>query len=176
MVANPIDLSRRNLFKGRLSGASFSDIRPPWAVGDEFEARCTRCGDCLRHCPEGILATGDGGYPIVDFTKGSCTFCADCVKACSPQALDRGVGAPWAIKATVTAACLSSLGISCRSCGDVCAPRALRFRLQLGGRAKLEIERGFCTGCGACLAVCPVQAIQLREALHQPLARLEGAA
>jgi ferredoxin-type protein NapF len=178
MLANPVDISRRNLLTGRVGAGQSRDIRPPWSIGQEFEARCSRCGDCLEHCAERILVAGDGGYPKVDFSKGRCTFCADCVTACKSQALDRAVGAPWSLKAEVKTGCLSITGISCRSCGDVCHSKAIRFFPRTGGRVHLEIERGFCTGCGACLGVCPVQAIALaaQKPMEGPLGRLEGVA
>lgn len=121
---------------------------------------------------------GDGGFPVVDFQRGECTFCGDCAEACEPRALDRSRGSPWRIKAEVSAKCLSERGISCRSCGDVCDSRAIRFQLMTGGRAALKLETGFCTGCGACVAVCPVNAIQVKPPVQsgQKQSQLEGAA
>ncbi|MEO5344162.1 MAG: ferredoxin-type protein NapF [Gammaproteobacteria bacterium SHHR-1] len=159
-----VDQSRRNLLRGRVRPVD-APLRPPWALSEGFEARCSRCGDCVRACPEGILIGGDGGFPEVDFRRGACSFCAECVSACAPAALDKAQPRPWRIKAEIGADCLSVRGISCRSCGDVCDPRAIRFQLQLGGRAQPLLERGFCTGCGACQAVCPVQAVSLRSAV-----------
>ncbi|MEO5343308.1 MAG: ferredoxin-type protein NapF [Gammaproteobacteria bacterium SHHR-1] len=156
-----MDHARRNLLRGRVTAVD-APLRPPWALAEGFEARCSRCGDCLDACPEGILILGDGGYPEVDFRRGACTFCGDCASACAPAALDKTQSRPWRIKAEIGADCLSARGISCRSCGDVCDPRAIRFQLQLGGRALPLVEQGYCTGCGACQAICPVQAVRLR--------------
>ena len=37
----------------------------------------------------------------------------------------------------------------------------IRFRLLGGGRAMASISSEACTGCGECIAVCPVNAIEL---------------
>lgn len=61
---------------------------PPWAAAyARFIDLCTRCGDCLRACPGGILVSGAGGFPNVGFGHGACTFCGDCVRACEAGAL-----------------------------------------------------------------------------------------
>ena len=59
-MTDGVNLSRRGLFRGRLS-APRPGIQLPWSVSwDEFVAGCTRCGDCLAACPEQILIKGDG--------------------------------------------------------------------------------------------------------------------
>jgi ferredoxin-type protein NapF len=178
VTANPIDNSRRNLLRGRPGLGQTAAVRPPWALIEGFEARCSRCDRCIQHCETGILIRGDGGFPQVDFRRGDCSFCGDCVKVCDSGALHRGQARPWRIKAAISAACLSAQGISCRSCGEACDPRAISFRLQTGGRALPEVEQGFCSGCGACVAVCPVQAIEVRQpvAVVGETNQLEGAA
>ena len=40
------------------------------------------------------------------------------------------------------------------------AARAIRFPLVAGGVPRPEIDTGACTGCGACVAPCPVNAIE----------------
>ena len=133
-------------------------VRLPWAAA-AFAELCTRCVDCALACKERIVVAGDGGFPEVDFKRGECTFCGDCVKACKTGALSRTVEPPWLFKAQVNDRCLSVKGITCRSCADVCDTRAIRFQLQVGGGAVLSIDSENCTGCGACVSVCPVQAV-----------------
>ncbi|MFP8977589.1 hypothetical protein ACLI36_13485, partial [Pseudomonas aeruginosa] len=53
-------------------------------------------------------------------------------------------------------------GIHCRSCQYACEPAAIRFRPALGGVALAVLDSQRCNCCGACLAPCPSQAIQLR--------------
>src|SRR5574338_593991 len=78
-------------------------VKTPRAGAEaDFTARCSRCGDCLSACPTGILRKGEGGFPVVDFSRGECTFCGDCVNACMPGALHRLDGqAPWSLSARI---------------------------------------------------------------------------
>jgi ferredoxin-type protein NapF len=126
----------------------------------EFIDRCTRCNDCLKACPTRILVIGDGGYPTVDFSAGECTFCSDCVTSCQPKALLRQPEqAAWPYKAAIGEDCLPRQGVECRTCGDFCDVHAIRFTPRLGGSPLPEIDGEICTGCGACVAPCPVAAI-----------------
>lgn len=151
-------------------------IRPPWAVSDDlFTERCTRCDDCIAACHAGILKRGGGGFPEVDFSTAGCDFCQACVTSCAEQALlltDPTGQAPWQYKARFNNNCLSEQGITCQSCGDVCEMRAIRFKMVVGGRALIEMNSSVCNGCGECVSVCPVKAIQVKysdqaETLHE---------
>lgn len=156
-----VDHGRRNFLRGLPRHPP--PLRPPWArVEAEFGARCSRCTDCLRACPQHILTTGPGGYPTVDFGRGECTFCGACADACQPRALERnGDHPPWALLAAIGPACLPRQGIECRICGDFCTPRAIRFPPRVGGAAVPEVAADACTGCGACVAPCPVAAVTI---------------
>jgi ferredoxin-type protein NapF len=155
--------SRRGFLTGRLSAVRRHEQRPPWAIdAAAFEARCTRCGDCVRACPTGIVVAGGGGFPKVDFGRGECTFCGDCAMACTAAVLRREAGAtPWSLTVTIADTCLAGHGVECRVCGETCDTGAIRFRPQLGGVARPQLEAARCTGCGACYAPCPVSAIAL---------------
>jgi ferredoxin-type protein NapF len=134
----------------------------PWALAEEeFLARCTRCNACIDACPEHIVVRGSGGFPEVDFSRGGCTFCGRCADACVPRALDRAAGEPWVLKATIGAGCLARNRVVCRSCGERCEARAIRFALAAGGVGEPVVDCDRCTGCGACVAVCPVSAIDV---------------
>lgn len=159
-------ISRMQFLRGDFSGRS-AVLRPPWALAEAaFVARCDGCGHCITACPTHILQRGRGAYPEVDFSSGECLFCADCVAACAPGALlRRPQQAPWSLRASIDAdACIAYRGVECRSCSDPCAPRAIRMRPRVGGVAIPELETGNCNGCGACYALCPVQAISLQTA------------
>jgi ferredoxin-type protein NapF len=67
-------------------------------------------------------------------------------------------------KAVIAAACLALNRVVCRSCGEACAPRAIRFRLAPGGISAPEVDPGLCNGCGDCVPACPVAAITLAAA------------
>ena len=164
-------ISRMQLLRGDISGRA-APVRPPWAVAEtDFVNRCERCGDCISKCPTGIIKKGRGGFPVIDFSVGECLFWGDCVSACKPGALsgfkDRQ---PWRIRASLASeTCIAVRGVECRGCVDPCETRAIRMHPQIGGVSVPELDQQICNGCGACYAVCPVQAIsmtrtQLQEA------------
>lgn len=157
------NIKRRDFLRGRLN-SNHSVIRPPWAAGEaDFINRCTRCDDCIAECETGILFKGDGGYPEVDFSLGECTFCEACVENCQTQALSFQASPPWTLVARVSEACLSHNGAVCMTCRDQCPEQAIRMQPRVGQPAFPLIDEQFCTGCGACFAPCPSQAIQLTE-------------
>ena len=47
--------------------------------------RCTRCGLCFVHCPDGAIALDEQGYPIIDFEH--CKGCMICLEQCRPHAI-----------------------------------------------------------------------------------------
>jgi ferredoxin-type protein NapF len=161
MTDDTVDIGRRGLLRGR-TRALPSAIRPPWSRLDRFTSLCTRCGACADACPEGILRAGDGGFPEVDFRLGECSFCGACADACPAPVFDRAAARPWDLMATIGAACLSARGVVCRSCQDACQHSAIRFTPSPGGVAHARVETHSCTGCGACVSICPVGAITMR--------------
>lgn len=155
-----INTARRAFFTGR---ARATGHQVPWAVA-AFADVCRRCDDCINACEEAILVAGDGGFPTVDFKRGGCTFCGACVRVCGYGALDASLMPPWRLRIAIDERCLSAQGITCRACGDMCETRAIRFQLQTGGRAIPQLDESRCNGCGSCIATCPTQVIQLKEA------------
>lgn len=156
-VASEVEVSRRFWRRGP------APLRPPWALAEaQFIERCSRCGDCQRACPQGIIISGDGGFAAIDFSRGGCTFCGLCVEACTPGALLRQPAQPpWQQQAQIDERCLAANGVMCRSCEDSCEPRALRFSPQPGGISRPQIDSSSCTGCGGCVAPCPASAIRI---------------
>jgi len=59
--------------------------------------------------------------------------------------------------------CLTHHGESCRECEDLCELNAIRFTPVAGRLPATQILEDACTGCGECLGVCPVDAIDLKE-------------
>ena len=162
--------SRRAFLRGRLK-APRAPLRPPWTREARLHRDCTACGDCIAACPERILSAGDGGLPEIDFAAGSCTFCMACAKACAEEIFDTAALEPWPYKAVIADHCLAHRGVTCQSCGDSCDVRAIGFPLEAGRVPAPRIDATLCTGCGACVGVCPVEAVQVAtpgEAQHAP--------
>ncbi|TXH94503.1 MAG: ferredoxin-type protein NapF [Pseudorhodobacter sp.] len=160
-MTDGVNLSRRGLFRGRLS-APKAGIQLPWSVSwDEFVAGCTRCGDCLAACPEQILIKGDGGFPTVDFHRGECTFCTECFSACQAPVFRPTIQTPWEYVAHIEAGCLATAQVFCQRCQDSCEQQAIRFSPRLGRVPTPGIHAESCNGCGACVADCPVGSISI---------------
>lgn len=124
-------------------------------------AHCERCGLCAEACPQGIIHAGEDGFPTIRFQSGECTFCGACADACPAPVFAGREAAPWHLAPRIGDGCLAAHGIYCRSCGDACPERAIHFRAALGGRAKIAIDAAACTGCGACVSVCPQSVITI---------------
>ncbi len=158
-----MDLQKRSFFRGKFL-SPVSDVHLPWLKSvSTFYDDCTRCDNCLSSCPEDIIVRGDGGYPTVDFKYGECTFCRDCASDCPSGLFDFLEKSPWSLLAEIDQSCLSFQGIACRSCQDSCSYGAINFPLKLNQAARPEVNNALCTGCGACVSPCPVNAIKILE-------------
>ena len=154
--------SRRQWLRGD-TGARRLPVRPPWSLDEtSFIRDCSRCGDCIQDCPEAILIKGSGGFPEVDFQLGECSFCGDCVASCSAPVFNPISTAPWSHNASISDQCITQQQVVCRSCIEHCEPEAITLSLQLGGVGIPKLNTELCNGCGACVAVCPTQAISIQ--------------
>ncbi len=143
-------------------------IHLPWQALDvEFTDACTRCGNCLTACPEHIIVKGSGGFPQIDFKLGECTFCAACVEACEVPVLFDRQRVAFHHTVNINDQCLPHRGIACQSCADVCEPNAIQFRWNDRRLREPAIDNNLCNRCGACVAVCPSDAISLSFTTEQ---------
>jgi len=136
-------------------------IRPPWTDENAIAAACTGCNGCIEACPENILGTDPAGRPVVEFNGGECTFCRKCAEACDANVFDLTREAPWNLVAALQPGCLQDHGISCQLCRDLCPATAIRVDLAKRPFGRLKIDTAVCTGCGACLAACPQDALAI---------------
>lgn len=159
---SPTDIKRRQ-FLGIGRNKKSAPVRPPWAMDEAlFLAACSRCGDCLKACPESILIKENAeGYPIVDFRIGECTFCGDCATICPTTALDQSLPDPWALKAHISGRCLPMQQVICTTCAEQCEEKAITFLPRAGVVSQPTLNTDACTGCGACVAPCPAQAVEV---------------
>lgn len=158
-------LNRMQFLRGDFNGKL--PLRPPWSKSEEeFTDLCNRCDDCIQACPQNILSRGTAGFPEVDFSRAGCDYCQACADACQTQAIEISPSmnsSPWNISARFNDKCLSERGVVCRACGDVCEMRAIRFKLAVGGMELIEFNASACSGCGECVHLCPVAAIEMQQ-------------
>lgn len=189
ILSMAINHSRRALFLRPFSQPDqtveqkYLPLRPPWALDDDnFIEQCIRCTQCVEACEENIIHLADGGYPELDFSKGECTFCEACVDACAvqfKQAISIGENvkkSPALLKTAglesfyfdlkIDDSCLSKQKILCQSCQEVCESQSIAMKW-LSSIPIPEITLDDCTGCGACISICPSNSIKM-SALASP--------
>lgn len=162
---NGCALSRRKFLRGNSRPDSL--LRPPWAINEtDFTEVCTRCLACLHACPSSLIIKGSAGYPEISFSQQGCDYCQACVESCDDGALSLDTATSqlaWQQQASIDEKCFAKNGIVCRSCGEICESRAIRFKHALAGRSQITLDTGLCNGCGECVHVCPAQSIAIKN-------------
>lgn len=147
-------------------------LRPPNArTGAQFSGLCTRCGNCVRACPTGIIERDRGGHglaslltPVLSFEKGYCREdCTRCTEVCPSGAivplriedkLNARIGRPR-VDAEL---CLLSEDRECSACARWCPYGAVRYVFsETTYSLQVQIDPQKCNGCGACEGACPTK-------------------
>jgi len=169
-----IDRSRRAFLRGSLfslEGRREAEREkgalgplPPALTAEMAEGNpCVDCAaPCIPACEPGIVRLHPEGHalaglPYLTFHDAGCTFCADCIDACP---LDRAAAPPptrLGLAVLEQSTCMAWNGVICMSCQQACTDEAILLDHRF--RPGIDLER--CTGCGACVSVCPSDAIDV---------------
>ena len=155
-----IDKKKRNFFR-RVSSPFKSFIFPPYYENKEDFDKCIECKEkeCEKACEEKII-TIENEKPIIKFGINGCTFCDKCALACSKDVLTlknkkNKLNAEFIIN---TKKCLAWNNTLCFSCQDICSENAIIYK----GMFNPIIDLDKCSGCGFCISVCPIDAIEVK--------------
>ena len=135
---------------------------PPWHREQLRQTVCVACDQrCKSACEADVIRIHGpnhrlAGTPYLSFESGGCTFCYACAEVC-PMDLDGDASIPPPIGRALlqTTSCLAWNGVLCVACRFACTTQAIRADV----RSRPLIDASRCTGCGACVRVCPEGAI-----------------
>lgn len=120
---------------------------------------CMGLGDCVRACPFDAMHIVEG---IAQVDVDKCTGCGACAKVCPHQVIEicANTHAKPQVRcnntergAQVMKECTTGC-IGCMKCQKACPSDAIHVTNNL---ARIDYDK--CTGCGACVTVCPKQVI-----------------
>jgi ferredoxin-type protein NapG len=162
--------------------ATPTGIRPPGALAEpDFNAKCIKCGQCVRACPYDTLelaTVGEAvpiGTPYFTPRKTPCYMCVDipCKVACPTGALDPGLAdindSRMGLAVIDIENCLSWQGLRCEICHRVCPVQDKAITVEHHPRRLSKhamfvplVHSDYCTGCGLCEEACPTDEAAIR--------------
>lgn len=114
----------------------------------------------LKACPTGLLQRGEGGLPVADAAAAACTSAATAPGPAPPAPSAATPPRHPGPSASPSPSVAWPPRTSNAACGEACDVSAIRFRPRIGGVPLPEVDNTACNGCGACIAPCPVSAVQ----------------
>jgi ferredoxin-type protein NapF len=144
-------------------------LRPPGALIEEaFLTACNRCGQCVSVCPTKVIVfagveAGLAGIGTPRFAPvyNHCTLCGACDRICPTGALalvplqEMRMGTAIIDKRK----CFGWIEGGGLCFLDICPSKAVYF--DSVHRAYINEQK--CTGCGACVVVCPAMAVHINQ-------------
>jgi ferredoxin-type protein NapF len=136
---------------------------PPGMAGALAQDGCRACERyCVSACTQRIVYIHPedhrlAGLPYLDFTQAGCTFCGDCSAACPVDIPAISSTQRLGSARLNQVECLAWNSIICMSCIGACRLGALSMDRQ----RRPTMDADHCTGCGFCVARCPVQALEV---------------
>lgn len=136
----------------------------------EFLDRCTSCGLCIDHCPQGVLKASLEEYgllralhPVKDYDLSWCVYdCTRCSDLCPtgalhPLTVSEKHRSRVGLASVERSLCISyNDGVSCGACSRRCPADAISMTAPSQTNGPLPVvDTSRCIGCGACQYVCP---------------------
>ncbi len=175
-AGDTVDPGRRGFLRGkfftregrnevRQQGRLLGPLPPALPAQLVAQNPCEDCDQpCVHACEPAIIYLHPPGHrfrgmPYLSFQSGSCTFCRGCVDVC-PLEHDDQVPARLGTARLDREKCMAWNGVICLSCQTACGFQAV----SMDPRSRPAIKTEACTGCGACVGVCPSSAIAVPAA------------
>jgi ferredoxin-type protein NapG len=162
--------------------ASPNALRPPGARDEgDFNAKCIKCGQCVRACPYDTLSLASAGETVPIGTpfflarETPCYMCPDipCKNACPTGALNPMLKdideARMGLAVIDIENCLSWQGLRCEICHRECPLTNQAITVEHNPRRLSKhalfvpiVNSSHCTGCGICEKACPTDEAAIR--------------